>query len=289
MRILVTGSSGLIGSQLVLSLARAGDEVVRYQRPAAESSDALQIEDGFDAVVHLAGEPIAGRWTASKKRRIRESRVVGTLRLSEALARSRRSPRVLVNASAIGYYGDRGVEMLHEGSAMGDGFLAEVCRDWEAATARAAEAGIRVVNLRFGVVLSGRGGALKRMLLPFKLGLGGIVGEGRQFWSWVAIDDAVGAIQHVLTTQRVRGPINVVSPNTVTNREFTEVLGRVLRRPTIFPMPAIAAEALFGEMAGALLLCSARVSPVALVGSGYRHFFPHLETAVRHLVLHQPV
>ncbi len=254
--------------------------MVRYNRMATRPA----IEEGLEAVVHLAGEPIAGRWTAKKKERIRESRLGGTRQLCEALAKLERPPRVLVSASAIGYYGDRGTEPLNEDSPAGKGFLADVCRGWEAATLPAAEAGIRVVNLRFGIVLSGDGGALARMLWPFRVGVGGTVGSGRQFWSWVAIEDAIGAIQHALNTEWARGPINVVSPNAVTNREFTKTLGRVLRRPTVFPMPGLAARAVFGEMAEALLLNSARVQPIRLEGSGYRFCFPGLEATLRHLV-----
>jgi len=281
MKILITGSSGLIGSKLVSFLKAERHEVVRYNRMATRPA----IEEGLDAVVHLAGEPIAGRWTAKKKGRIRQSRVDGTRQLCETLAKLERPPRVLVSASAIGYYGDRGAEPLNEDSSPGEGFLADVCRGWEAATGPAAEAGIRVVNLRFGVVLSGEGGALAKMLLPFKMGVAGIVGSGRQFWSWVAIEDVIGAIQHALNTERARGPMNAVSPNAATNREFTKTLGRVLRRPTVLPMPSVAARMVFGEMAEALLLASARVQPIRLESSGYRFHFPNLETALRHLVL----
>jgi uncharacterized protein len=254
---------------------------MRYDRSATQPA----IEEGLDAVVHLAGEPIAGRWTARKKKRIRESRLGGTRQLCEALANLKRPPRVLVSASAIGYYGNRGTEPLHEDSTPGTGFLADVCRGWEAATSPATEAGIRVVNLRLGIVLSGDGGALTKMLWPFRMGVGGIVGDGRQFWSWVAIEDVIGVIHYALSTEWARGPMNVVSPNSVTNQEFTKTLGHVLGRPTIFPMPGLAARVVFGEMAEALLLASARVQPIRLEGSGYRFRFPVLETTLRHLVL----
>jgi len=272
MKILVTGSHGLIGSELVTVLEREAHTVVRAGRGESK------VPGDVTAVVHLAGEPIAGRWTAKKKQAIRESRVAGTRALCEALPES---VRVLVSASAIGYYGDRGTEPLHEDSAMGKGFLAEVVRDWEAATKPAADKGIRVVNLRFGVVLSAKGGALAKMLLPFKLGLGGIVGMGRQFWSWVALEDAVGAIRHALTAEDLRGPVNVVAPQPVTNRQFTQTLGKVLGRPTIFPMPGPVARLIFGEMAGELLLASQQVLPLKLEGSGYRFRYRDLATALR--------
>ena len=281
MKVLVTGSSGLIGSKLVSNLKAERHEVVRYRRAAKQPT----IEEGLDAVVHLAEEPIAGRWTAKKKTRIRESRLGGTRQLCEALAKLKRPPRVLVSASAIGYYGDCGTEPLNEDNPPGVGFLADVCRGWEAATLPAVKAGIRVVNLRLGVVLSRDGGAFAKMLWPFRLGIGGIVGNGRQFWSWVAIKDVIGAIQHALNTEWVRGPMNVVSPNAVTNREFTKTLGRVLGRPTVLPMPAVMARVIFGEMAKALLLGSTRVQPTRLEGSGYRFRFPDLEATLRHLVL----
>jgi hypothetical protein len=298
MRILVSGSTGLVGSALIPFLAKGGHGAVRLVRqdaaagggpaarwdPGAGRIDAAALE-GLDAVVHLAGESVAsGRWTAAKKERIRRSRVEGTRLLSRTLAGLSRPPRVLACASAIGYYGSRGDEILKEESAPGDDFLAGVCREWEAATEPAAGKGIRVVNLRFGVILSPAGGALAKMLPPFRLGAGGILGDGRQFVSWVAIDDVLGAIQHVLATGSVRGPVNVVSPRPVTNRELTKTLGRVLGRPTILPMPAFAARAVFGEMADALLLASQRVEPKHLVASGYRFRHPDLEGALRHLL-----
>lgn len=262
----------MIGSELVAQLTRGGDEVVRLARKEN------QLTGDLDAVIHLAGEPIAGRWTTEKKRRIRESRVEGTQRLCAALPRS---VKVLVCASAIGIYGDRGTEPLTEDSEPGSGFLPEICLAWEKA---AMMPGIRVVKLRFGVVLNAKGGALAKMLLPFRLGLGGIVGSGRQFWSWVALDDAVGAIMHAIRSEELRGPVNVVSPNPVTNREFTKTLGKVLGRPTALPMPAMAARLVFGEMADALLLCSARVQPIRLEGDLYRFRFSELEPALRHLL-----
>jgi len=297
MRVLVSGSSGLVGSALIPALVSGGHEVVCLVRsqPRDEASEvrwdpqAGEIDGaglkGVDAAVHLAGESIAaGRWTAARKDRILESRVRGTRLLAEALAGLEQRPAVLVSASAVGYYGDRGEETLTEESDSGSAFLSEVCRQWEAATGPAAEAGIRVVNLRSGVVLSTAGGALPRLLTPFRLGVGGTLGSGKQFMSWIAIDDVVGAILHVLTTETLRGPVNAVAPQARTNREFTKTLGRVLRRPTLLPMPAFAARLAFGQMADELLLCSQRAEPAKLVASGYKFRFPELEGALRHLL-----
>lgn len=280
MKILITGSSGLVGSALVGSLSGDGHSITRLVH-----GQPWPLLEGHDAVVHLAGESIAtGRWTPAKKARIRESRVVFTRRLAEALARLAQPPKVFLCASAIGFYGDRGDEVLREASAPGSGFLADVCRDWEAATQPVAERGVRVVNLRFGVILSASGGALAKMLTPFKLGAGGVMGNGRQWMSWIALDDAIGAIRYGLTTDFLHGPINVVAPNPVTNREFTKTIGRVLGRPTVFPLPAFVARLAFGEMADPLLLSSQRVEPAQLVASGYRFKFPTIEGALRHLL-----
>jgi uncharacterized protein (TIGR01777 family) len=241
--------------------------------------------EGIDAVVHLAGENIAsGRWTEAKKREIRDSRVIGTRLLSEALARLQRPPQVLVCASAIGFYGDRGLDVLKEDSAPGNDYLADVCKAWEAATAAAAQKGIRVVHLRSGMILSPKGGALAKMLFPFRLGVGGIIGSGKQYMSWIALDDTLGIIAFALQTSSLRGPVNGVSPKVVTNFEYTKTLGRVLKRPTIFPMPAFAARLAFGEMADALLLSSARVEPSVLLRSGYHFQWGDLESALRHLL-----
>jgi uncharacterized protein len=296
MHVAVTGSGGLIGSALVATLSAGGHRVTRLVRgpapgvdaigwdPAAGVRDAASLE-GLDGVVHLAGESIAaGRWTAGRKEAIRRSRVEGTQRLCETLARLARRPKVLVCASAIGYYGDRGEQGLTEQSAPGTDFLAQVCREWEAAAARAAQAGIRVVHLRFGVVLSPAGGALRKMLLPFRMGAGGRIGSGRQFWSWIALDDAVGAIHHALVTAALAGPANAVAPSPVTNAEFTRTLARVLGRPALVPLPAFAARLAFGEMADSLLLASARVIPARLQETDYRFRYPELEGALRHLL-----
>jgi uncharacterized protein (TIGR01777 family) len=242
------------------------------------------LED-MDAVVHLAGENIAsGRWTAERKRRIRDSRVRGTRLLADSLARLKEPPKVLVCASAIGYYGNRPEETVNEDSSSGSGFLPEVCREWEKATKPAEESGIRVVGTRFGIVLSPSGGALAKMLLPFRLGAGGKIGSGQQYMSWISLDDAIGAIDHALVTESLAGAVNVVAPRPVTNSEFTKTLGQVLRRPTLFPMPAIAARLLLGEMAEELLLASIRVEPARLLATGYKFRHPDLEGALRQLL-----
>jgi uncharacterized protein (TIGR01777 family) len=297
MNILVTGSTGLIGSALVPFLTTGGHRVVRLVRskpkpgaaevhwePEAGNIDTAGLA-GLDAVVHLAGENIAaGRWTSAQKARIRNSRVNGTRLLCESLARLAQPPKVLLCASAIGYYGDRGQEILQEDSPPGSGFLAEVCCEWEAATAPAAQRGIRVAHLRNGLVLSPAGGALAKMLLPFRLGAGGILGSGKQYWSWITLDDVVGAIHHALITDTLQGPVNVVAPHAVTNREFTKTLGSVLARPTLFPVPAFAARLAFGEMADELLLASTRVEPKQLLATGYTFHYPELDGALRHLL-----
>ena len=298
MQVLVSGASGLVGSALLPALASAGHQVGRLVRagagpagpsdvswdPAGERIDEARLA-GFDAVVHLAGENIAsGRWTERVKERIRKSRVDGTQLLSRALARLERPPKAVVQASAIGYYGNRSDQVLTESSPRGQGFLPAVCVAWEAAAEPAEKRGIRVVFLRFGVILSPKGGALKKMLPPFRLGVGGVIGEGTQYMSWIALDDAVGAVLHALSTERLRGPVNAVAPQPVTNQGFTKTLGRVLGRPTVFPMPAFAARLAFGEMADALLLASARVVPDRLKGTGYKFRQPDLEPALRHLL-----
>ncbi len=296
MNILVSGSTGLVGSALLRYLSSKDHTVKALVRhassnpseitwnPPARGPEAEALE-GIDAVVHLAGESIAsGRWTDAKKRAIRDSRTIGTRLLADTLTRMKNPPKVFICASAIGYYGDRGEEILKEGSSAGSGFLSDVCKAWEAATVAAAQKGIRVVNLRFGVILSSQGGALAQMFLPFKMGVGGKLGTGSQYMSWVALDDVLGAIAHALDTPSLAGPVNVVSPQPVTNAEFTKTLGRVLRRPTIFPMPGFAARLVFGEMADALLLSSARVEPAALMQSGYHFQWTDLEGTLRHLL-----
>jgi hypothetical protein len=296
MNILVSGSSGLIGQSLMPVLTSGGHRVtclVRFQprggesavywNPAGQVMDATTLE-GFDAVVHLAGEPVTGRWTAAKKRAIRESRVRGTRLLCEALARLSHRPRVLVAASASGYYGDRGGEVLREESNAGSSFLSQVCREWEEATKPAAESGIRVVNLRIGFVLSSTGGGLAKMLPAFKMGGGGKIGSGTQYLSWIAIDDLVQIISFAATSEALYGPANASAPNPVTNWEFTRTLGRVLRRPTIFPVPSFAVRLAFGDMGEELLLASTRMEPARLLSAGYQFRFPELEGALRHLL-----
>lgn len=282
MRILVTGGTGLVGSALVPELTQRGHEVVRLAH--AETGQAAGLV-GIEAVIHLAGENIAsGRWTPVKKSRIRDSRVLGTGLLARSLSRLEPPPRVMVSASAVGFYGNRGDETLTEASPVGSGFLAQLCRDWEAATEPARSRGLRIVFLRFGVILSPRGGALAKMLPPFRFGLGGWMGDGRQFLSWIAIDDVVGVIQHVMNGD-LRGPVNAVAPVPVTAREFAKTLGRVLGRPALLAMPALAARLALGEMAKEVLLASQRAEPRLLVASGYPFLYPTLEPALRHLLL----
>ena len=296
MKILVGGSTGLVGGVLIDYLTASRVEILRLSRspapageptvqwdPSAGLLPAAQLE-GVDAVVHLAGESIAGCWKPAKKALIRSSRVDGTRLLSETLARLERRPKVLVCASAVGYYGERGDQVCTEQSPPGKGFLAAVTVDWEAATAPAKEAGIRVVNLRMGVVLSPSGGALATMMLPFGLGLGGRVGSGRQYMSWVTLDDLVRVIDHIIHRDELHGPVNAVAPQAVTNTEFTKALGRALRRPTLLPLPAFLVRLVLGEMGETLLLSSTRVEPVVLGESGYEFVHPTLDGALVELV-----
>jgi uncharacterized protein len=296
LRILVTGASGLIGSALVPALRQDGNVVTPLVRrapgvgeigwdPQAGRLNRRELEN-FDAVIHLAGENIGARWTAERRRRIRESRVRGTCLLSEALAGLLQPPRALVSVSAVGIYGSRGDEVLTEASPRGDpsDFLVSVCLDWEAAADPARAGGIRVAHPRFGVVLSPEGGALQRLLLPFRLGLGGRVGSGAQWMSWISIADVVAALRHIIATETLAGPINVTAPEPLTNREFTAVLGQVLRRPTVFRVPAAALRLVFGEMADGTLLASSRVLPERLLESGYRFQHTRLESALSSLL-----
>jgi uncharacterized protein len=263
-------------ARLVRGVAAGGspDKAQIVWDPA--SAIAPEAVSGFDAVIHLAGESIFGRWTAGKKRKIRDSRVLGTLNLASALARAEQKPNVFVCGSAIGYYGNRGDEELSEEAAPGTGFLAEVCREWEEAAAPAEQAGIRTAHLRTGIVLSPKGGALGAMLLPFKMGLGGRTGDGQQWMSWIDVQDMVGGIQHVLKNELLSGPVNMVAPEPVRNAEFARTLASVLGRPAIFPMPAFVAKLAFGEMGEELLLGSQKVEPGKLVASGYQFRYREL-------------
>lgn len=289
----VSGATGLIGSALVTRLRARGHTVrrlVHSPRDAREDDvvwDAGRSElppgalDGVDAVVNLAGSPIGRRWTAERKRDAHDSRVAGTQQLARAIAAAPDKPRVLLNGSAVGYYGNRGDEVLSEASTPGADFLATLCVAWEAATMPVAEAGVRVVLLRTGVVLSPRDGALARMLPPFRLGMGGPLGGGGQWMSWIALDDHIHAVEHCLFTDRVRGPVNLASPNPVRNAHFTTTLGRVLARPALIPVPAVALELLYGEMARETILASQRALPEALAASGFEFRHPTLEGALR--------
>jgi len=294
MKVCVTGSTGMVGEALITRLKSQQHEIVRLVRsepkadeirwsPAKSEIDSVSLE-GIDAVVHLAGENIAeGRWNDAKKKRIRDSRVDATSLLANALAGLNRPPQCFVSASATGYYGDRGDEELTESSEPGTGFLPDVCVGWENSAKSAAEAGIRVTHPRIGVVLSKKGGALPKMLTPFKMGVGGKVGSGKQYWSWITLPDLVGAIEHALDSE-LTGPFNAVSPNPCTNIEFTKALGKALGRPAIFPMPAFMAKLALGEMAEDLILASARVLPTELERTGFKFQHPKIEEALQAVV-----
>ncbi len=293
MRVAITGSTGLIGQALVASLRADRHEVLRVvRRPAAAGEvvwdpdrgaiDAAALE-GLDAAVHLAGAPIAeGRWNEARKREIKDSREKGTRLFAETLTHLDRPPAVLVSGSAIGWYGNRGDEILAETAPPGADFVSEVGRVWEGALEPARTHGIRVVILRTGIVLTARGGALRKMLPPFRLGAGGVLGSGRQWMSWIDLDDHIGVVRHAIGVSTLSGPVNAAAPNPVTNREFTRTLGRVLHRPVIFPMPAFAARLVFGEVADELLLSSTRVSAERLLSSGFAFRYPTLEASLRH-------
>ena len=293
-RILVSGASGPIGAALLPSLKAQGSAVTRLVRNSATGKDQIAWDpsyslspesvSGFDAVIHLAGESIVGRWTDAKKRRILESRTQGTGHLAEAVAKASMPPRVFISASAVGFYGNRGDEILREDSPPGEGFAAEICRQWEAASQPAAQAGIRTAQMRIGVVMSADGGALPEMLTPFRLGLGGRVGNGRQWWTWVSVRDVVGAILQVLNHESLTGPVNTVAPNPVTNAEFTRILASVLNRPAIFPMPAFIVRLIFGEMGEELFLGSQRVEPAKLAATGYQFQHPDLKHALKEIL-----
>ncbi|MBN1212146.1 MAG: TIGR01777 family oxidoreductase [candidate division Zixibacteria bacterium] len=293
MRVLLSGARGLIGSALAAHLQNESHEVVRLVRtkkgndlvsilwnPEGGAIDKTSLA-GFDAVIHLAGENIAARrWSPEQKARIRDSRVNNTRLLSRTLAQLENPPRTLICASAIGFYGDRGNEILTETSPPGDGFLAEVCREWEEATAPAADKGIRVVNLRTGVVFASEGGALEKMIKPIRLGLGGKLGSGRQYLSWITLEDEIGAIDHLLSREQITGPVNLVSPQPVTNAEFTRKVAAFLNRRAFIPLPAFILRLAAGEMADALVLASERVQPAVLLSTDYQFKHPDLETAL---------
>jgi uncharacterized protein (TIGR01777 family) len=293
-RILVSGVSGPIGAALLPALQSNGCSVVRLVRGAAAGDEQIswdpaiplapQTVSGFDAVIHFAGEGIFGRWTVSKKSKIRDSRVVGTFNLASALAKAADKPRVFVCGSAIGYYGNRGDEVLSEESSPGTGFLAEVCQDWEEATTPAVQADIRTAHIRTGVVLSPKGGALGAMLLPFKLGLGGRTGDGQQWTSWIDVRDMVGAIHHILKNDLIQGAVNMVAPRPVRNAEFAKTLAGVVSRPAIFPLPAFAVKLAFGEMGEELLLASQRVEASKLIASGYPFRYRELRASLESIL-----
>lgn len=297
MKILVSGSGGLIGSALVQRLTRAGHHVIPLKRAANPEStvavaswnpDAAEVRldrcAPLDAVVHLAGENIAQRWTPATKKRITDSRVRATRLLVSALLKRTQLPRVMICASATGYYGDRADASLNEQSGPGVGFLPDLCCAWEAAAQPAVTSGVRVVHLRLGIVLARQGGALAKMLPPFKLGMGGRMGTGRQYWSWIALEDVLRIIEHVLDSNSLAGPVNATAPNPLTNAQFTAALGRAVRRPAVIPVPGLLLKAVFGEMAQATVLCSARVFPDELLRNGFQFRFPTIDQALSHVL-----
>lgn len=295
MKVLITGARGLIGTALQKFFAEKGYELLLASRKEPKDEQHIQwdIETGFadpaklegiDAVVHLAGENVSGlRWTEEKKKAIRDSRVLGTRNVVDAISKLKVKPKVFIAASAIGFYGERGDEEVTESSAAGDNFLAEVSKAWEAESRRAEDAGIRTVLLRTGIVLSKDGGALATMLMPFKLGVGGVVGSGKQWMSWISLDDHVAVINFAIENENLRGAVNSVSPNPVTNHDFTKTLGEVLYRPTFLPLPEFAVSMVFGEMGDALLLSSTRVLPKRLEEAGFEFKYPDLKAALEHV------
>jgi uncharacterized protein (TIGR01777 family) len=298
MRILISGSHGLIGQAVLTALTQVGHHPISLKRSSGPSTPDTPLWEPIhrnswdsdigpvDAVIHLAGENLAAhRWTPEVKHRLHTSRVGGTEQLCKHLASLEKKPGVFIAASAMGYYGNRGDEILTENSKRGEGYLSELCRDWEAACQPAVDAGIRVVNMRFGMVLAREGGALHKLLPIFKTGLGGQLGSGRQWMSWIALDDLVTVIIHSLTDSRLTGPVNVVSPNPVTNSEFTHTLAKVLKRPAFFTVPAFVLRAVWGEMADEMLLASTRVEPKKLNDNGLQFNYPDLETTLRHTIL----
>lgn len=295
MKILISGSSGLVGTALTLFLQAKGHELLSLTRSKnRESSIYWKPEEGLldpeilntvDAVIHLAGENLANkRWSPAQKRKILDSRVMGTQLLAETIANAEKPPKIWISASAVGFYGNSGDQFVDENSPAGTGFLADVCKRWEAATQKAENASARVVHLRTGMVLSSEGGALKKMLPPFRMGVGGQIGDGRQYISWILLEDMVHAIDHILNHDSLSGAVNLVTPEPVTNQQFTKTLGAVLHRPTLFPLPAFMAKILFGEMANELLLSGTRALPTKLLESGYSFLYPKLTEGVEHLL-----
>ena len=298
MKILITGASGLIGTALQKSFKEKGHEMILSGRkPSPEpdhitwdtekgfTAEDLKKLEGLDAIIHLAGEPIGDwRWTDDKKRRIKDSRVNGTRTIIEAISKLKNRPKTLISSSGVGYYGDRGDEVLNERGGVGDTFLAEVCRDWEAEARKAENYGVRVVLMRNGVVLSKDGGALATMMTPFSLGLGGVAGSGKQWLSWLSLDDMVAITNFVLENEDIEGAVNAVSPNPVTNEEFTKTLGEAIHRPTFLPLPKFAVDLIMGEMGDALLLDSARAVPKKLEDAGYEFKYPVLKPALENAV-----
>lgn len=297
MKILITGASGLVGKELQKSFAAKGYEMLLASRSEPKDDNHIQwtIEEGFaepeklegiDVVVHLAGENVSGgiRWTDEKKKAIRESRVLGTRNVVDAISKLKKKPHTFIASSAIGFYGERGDEEVTESSAAGDNFLAGVCKEWEAESRRAEDAGIRTVLLRTGIVLSKDGGALGTMLTPFKLGVGGVVGSGKQWMSWISMEDEIAIINYAIDNENIRGAVNAVAPNPVTNEEFTKTLGEVLYRPTFIPLPEFAVSMIFGEMGDALLLASTKVIPKRLEDAGFEFKHPNLKEAIESAV-----
>lgn len=298
MKILISGASGLVGKHLIPSLTAKGHKIFRLVRRKPESAGEIRWDaekgfsigeqpklENFDAVVHLAGDNVASEnWSDEKKRRIKESRTVGTRVLVDALKQTKNPPKHFISASAIGFYGTRGAEILNEESAAGAGFLTDVCVAWENEIAQAEAFAAHVVFLRIGVVLAKDGGALEKMLTPFKFGLGGAIGSGKQYMSWIALDDLIRMFHFALENETLRGAINAVAPNAATNGEFVRTLGKVLNRPTVLPMPAFAVKLLFGEMGETLLLEGARVYPQKVLDAKFTFDYPNLEDAMRHVL-----
>ncbi len=295
MKILVSGSSGFIGSALIPYLQDKGFDVSRLIRKKIQpqiyifwdpENGILEREsvEGFDVIINLCGENIVGRWTEKKKNRIKTSRINTASLISKTISELTNPPKLFISASAVGFYGNRGDEVLNEESAIGKGFLAEVSNEWETAAKVNVNSGTRVVLLRSGLVLGKNGGALKQMLTPFKMGLGGMLGDGKQYWSWIALDDTLGSIFHIVNTDSIQGPVNIVAPDPVTNKEFVHILSEVLKRPALFHMPAFIVRSIFGEMADEGLLSSTRVYPAKLTESGYKFNYHDLKKALSDIV-----